>query len=215
MTFRNPFNAIRGFSQMLVDHPNDLDNDEKDELIKMIYKSSDDTFKLLENLLEWANVQKGNLKANPESFNLRILMQNNLEFHQKLAAVKKIKIESEFQDMFVKADKYMLDTVVRNIISNAIKYSYPEDIINIEIDEVDTMAIIKIRDHGIGMSQDRVGQLFHIDSVSSTAGTSDETGTGFGLMLSKEFMELNSGKISVVSEKDKGTVFSVLIPLDK
>ncbi len=212
---RNPFNAIRGFSQMLVDHTTDIDDEEKDELIKMIYKSSDDTFKLLENLLEWANVQKGNLKANPESFNLRILMQNNLEFHQKLAAVKKIKIEGEFQDIFVKADKYMLDTVVRNIISNAIKYSYPEDIINIEIDEVENMARIKIRDHGVGMSQERIDQLFHIDSISSTAGTSEETGTGFGLMLSKEFIELNNGEINVVSEKGKGTVFSVLIPLDK
>jgi len=212
---RNPFNAILGFSQMLVDQSEVLDSEEKEELIEMIHKSSGDTYMLLENLLEWANVQKGNMVANPESCNLRVIMQNNLEVHQKLAAVKKIKIEGEFQDLFVKVDKYMLDTVVRNIISNAIKYSYPEDIINIEIDEVDTMARIKIRDHGVGMSQERVGQLFHIDSVSSTVGTSEETGTGFGLMLSKEFVELNNGEINVVSEKGKGTVFSVLIPLDK
>jgi len=211
---RNPFNAIRGFSQMLVDHSEILDEKEKDELIGMIYKSSDDTYILLENLLEWANVQKGNMVANPESFNLRVLMQNNLEVHQKLAAVKRIKIEGEFHDIFVKADKYMLDTVVRNIISNAIKYSYPEDIIYIEVDEADSMAVIKIRDHGIGMTQERVDRLFQIDSVSSTVGTSEETGTGFGLMLSKEFIELNKGKIEVVSEKEKGTVFSVFIPLD-
>jgi signal transduction histidine kinase len=212
---RNPFNAIRGFSQMLVDHPKDLDDDEKTELIEMIYKSSDDTFKLLENLLEWANVQKGNLKANPESFNLRILMQNNLELHQKLAAVKKIKIEGEFHDLFVKADKYMLDTVIRNLISNAIKYSYSEDTINLEIEEMTDMAMIKIMDHGVGMSQERIDQLFRIDAISSTIGTSDETGTGFGLMLSKEFIDLNGGRIEVTSEKDMGTVFSVFIPLDK
>lgn len=212
---RNPFNAIRGFSQMLVDHANDLDDDEKDELIKMIYTSSDDTFKLLENLLEWANVQKGNLKANPESLNLRILMQNNLELHQKLAAVKRIKIEGEFQDLFIKADKYMLDTVIRNLISNAIKYSYSDDTINLEIEEMSDMAMIKIMDHGVGMSQERIDQLFRLDAISSTIGTSDETGTGFGLMLSKEFIDLNRGRIEVTSEKDKGTVFSVFIPLDK
>ncbi|MGZ2369383.1 sensor histidine kinase [Ancylomarina sp. YFZ004] len=212
---RNPFNAIRGFSQMLVDHTIELDDDEKDELIKMIYKSSDDTFKLLENLLEWANVQKGNLKANIESINLRILMQNNLEIHQKLAAVKKIKIRGEFQDLFVKADKYMLDTVIRNLISNAIKYSYSEDIINLEIEEMSDMAMIKIKDHGVGMSQERLDQLFRIDAISSTVGTTDETGTGFGLMLSKEFIDLNGGRIEVTSEKDMGTVFSVFIPLDK
>ncbi|MFT5750474.1 MAG: signal transduction histidine kinase, partial [Ancylomarina sp.] len=212
---RNPFNAIRGFSQMLVNNSEMLEAEEKQELIEMIYKSSDDTYKLLENLLEWANVQKGNMVANPESFNLRVLMQNNLEFHQKLAVVKKIKLDGEFHDIFVKADKYMIDTAVRNLISNAIKYSYPEDVINLEIEEVDSMAIIKIKDHGVGMSQDKLDKLFNIDSVSSTVGTSDETGTGFGLMLSKEFIELNKGKIKVVSEKDKGSVFSVFIPLDK
>jgi len=212
---RNPFNAIRGFSQMLIDHTEVFNDDEKAELIEMIFKSSDDTFKLLENLLEWANVQKGNFKANPESLNLRILMQNNLELHQKLALVKRIKIEGEFQDLFVKADKYMLDTVIRNLISNAIKYSYPEETINIEIEEKSDMAMIKIIDHGVGMSKERIGQLFRIDAISSTTGTSEETGTGFGLMLSKEFIDLNGGKIEVTSEMGVGTVFSVFIPLDK
>ncbi len=210
---RNPFNAIRGFSQMLVDHAEDLGDEEKTELNQMIFKSSDDTFKLLENLLEWANVQKGNLKADPKSFNLRVLMQNNLELHKKLASVKKIKIQGEFQDLFVKADKYMIDTVIRNLISNAIKYSYPEGIINLEIAELDDMARIKIIDHGVGMSQERIDLLFRIDAISSSVGTSEETGTGFGLMLSKEFIDLNEGRIEVSSEKDKGTVFSVFIPL--
>ena len=212
---RNPFNAIRGFSQILVDHSEVLDNDEKQELIEMIYKSSDDTFKLLENLLEWANVQKGNLKANPESLNLRILMQNNLEIHQKLAAVKRIKIEGKFQDLFIIADKHMLDAVIRNLISNAIKYSNSGDTINLEIKEIGDMAMIKIMDHGVGMSKERMNQLFRLDTISSTVGTSDETGTGFGLMLSKEFIDLNGGKIEVTSEKDMGTVFSVYLPLSK
>ncbi|MDE5424337.1 ATP-binding protein [Ancylomarina sp. DW003] len=212
---RSPFNAIRGFSQMLVDHDEVLDSDEKSELIEMIYKSSDDTFKLLENLLDWANVQKGNMKANIESFNLRILMQNNLEIHQKLAAIKKVKVEGEFPDLFVMADKHMIETVVRNLISNAIKYSYPEDLIKLDIEELENMAVIKIMDHGVGMSSEKLNELFRIDSVSSTTGTSEETGTGFGLMLSKEFVELNNGKIEVDSEKDKGTIFSVFIPLDK
>lgn len=212
---RNPFNAIRGFSQMLLDHTSVLDAEEKDEIIEMIYKSSDDTFKLLENLLDWANLQKGNLKATPESFNLRDLMQRNLDVHKKLSAIKKINIEGHFPNVIVFADHCMIDTVIRNLLSNAIKFSYPEDVIKLEIEELDDMALIRIKDHGVGMSPEKIDQLFRIDAISSTNGTSDETGSGFGLMLSKEFVELNGGRIEVRSEKDKGTVFSVYIPLDK
>lgn len=210
---RNPFNAIRSFSQMLVDHDNEFSQEEKTELIEMIYKSSDDTYQLLENLLEWANVQKGNLKVKPESFNLGSLMQKNQEIHQKLAAVKKIKITGKFHNLFIDADKRMTETVVRNLISNAIKFSYPENAIDLEIDEIDNLAVIKIKDYGVGMSPDRLSQLFRIDSISSSSGTSDETGSGFGLMLAKEFVELNNGTIEVSSEKDKGTIFSVYLPL--
>ena len=212
---RNPFNAIRSFSQMLVDHANEFSQEEKTELIEMIYKSSDDTYQLLENLLEWANVQKGNLKVKAESFNLRDLMQENQEIHQKLAAVKKIKIKGEFHDLFIDADKRMVETVVRNLISNAIKFSYPENSIILEIEEIGRWAVIKIKDHGVGMSSERLSQLFRIDAISSTSGTSEETGSGFGLMLAKEFVELNNGKIEVSSEIDKGTVFSVHLPLCK
>ncbi|WP_164977505.1 sensor histidine kinase [Ancylomarina salipaludis] len=212
---RNPFNAIRGFSQMLLDHTSVLESEEKNEIIEMIYKSSDDTFKLLENLLDWANLQKGNMIATPESFNLRELMQKNLDVHKKLSAIKKVNIEGEFSDVFVFADQCMIDTVVRNLLSNAIKYSYPEDVIVLETEELDDMAVIRIKDHGVGMSSERIDQLFRIDAISSTNGTSDETGSGFGLMLSKEFVELNGGRIEIQSEKGKGTVFSVYIPLDK
>lgn len=212
---RNPFNAIRGFSQMLIEDGNVMDEDEKKDLIETIYRSSDDTYRLLENLLDWANVQKGRLEVSPTSFNMGKLMRDNLEIHKKLAALKKVSVEGEFPDLFVMADQRMTDTVIRNLISNAIKYSHPEQRIVLELEKNTRMAIVKITDQGVGMSPEKLEHLFHIDTIYSSNGTSDETGSGLGLMLCKEFIDLNGGAIRVDSEVNKGTVFSFTIPLDK
>lgn len=212
---RNPFNAIRGFSKMLIHDADMLSEEEKKELTEMIYKSSDDTFKLLESLLEWANVQKGKFKLNKEVFDLSEVMQTNLELHKNLASLKDINVEGDFDNLLVNADKAMIDTIIRNLMSNAIKYSYANQTILLRAIKKENFAIVQVKDEGIGMTENQVKKLFKIDTVFTSEGTANETGTGFGLMLSKEFVELNGGQIRVSSIKDKGTSFYFSIPLKK
>ncbi|MRT93696.1 HAMP domain-containing sensor histidine kinase [Ancylomarina sp. 16SWW S1-10-2] len=210
---RNPFNAIRGFSDILMKESDTLTEDEKKELIEIIHRSSDDTFKLLESLLEWAKVQKGNIKLNIEVFDLKLLLEKNLSVHKSLGLLKELEVKGEFDHVNVKADKAMIDTVIRNIMSNAIKFSFPGQTITISSKISNGFVVIQVADQGVGMTEKQLEQLFKIDSVFSSEGTANETGTGFGLMLSKEFIELNGGEIWAESEKDKGTSFFFSIPL--
>ena len=209
---RNPFNAIRGFSDILMKDADSLTEEEKKELIEIIHRSSDDTFKLLESLLEWANVQKGNCKLKLEEFDLKILLEKNLSVHKSLGLLKELEVKGEFDHVNVKADKVMIDTVIRNIMSNAIKFSFLGQTITLSSKISNGFVVIQVADQGVGMTEKQLEQLFKIDSVFSSEGTANETGTGFGLMLSKEFVELNGGKIWVESEKNKGTSFFFSIP---
>lgn len=212
---RNPFNAIRGFSRMLIRDTDMLSEEEKKELTEMIYKSSDDTFKLLESLLEWANVQKGNFKLNRIEFDLAEVLRTNLELHKSQASLKDIHVEGDFTSLQVNADKSMIDTVIRNLMSNAIKFSYANQSILLRAIKKENFAIVQVKDEGTGMTETQVKNLFKIDTVVTSEGTANETGTGFGLMLSKEFVELNGGQIRVSSVKGKGTSFYFSIPLKK
>ncbi|RUT79987.1 sensor histidine kinase [Ancylomarina longa] len=209
---KNPFNAIRGFSKLLVQDEDFLTEEEKKEMIETIYKSSDDTFKLLENLLEWANVQKGNFKLNREEFDLEEVMANNLDLHKSLASLKEVNVVGHFESVKVNADKAMVDTVIRNLMSNAIKFSFAGKEIDLRAKQEDGFVVIQVKDQGVGMTAEQMDKLFKIDTVFTSEGTANETGTGFGLMLCKEFVELNGGKIWVESVKDKGSRFFFSIP---
>jgi signal transduction histidine kinase/ligand-binding sensor domain-containing protein len=210
---RNPFNAIRGFSRILLQDKNLLSPEERKELVETIFRSSNDTYKLLESLLEWANVQKGNFKLKPETFDLKEILDKNVSIHNSLASLKNLSVSGDFESVEVNADKDMIDTVIRNLLSNAIKYSFPDKSIRLTYEISKNLVVVRVRDEGVGMSQGQVDKLFKIDMVSTSEGTAHETGTGFGLMLSKEFVEMNGGKIWVESEKDKGTSFYFSIPI--
>lgn len=209
---RNPFNAIRGFSSILMKDSDILSKEESFELIETIYRSSDDTFKLLESLFEWANVQKGDFKLNAEEFDLKMLMEKNLNIHKSLGMLKGLDVKGEFVPVNVTADMAMIDTVIRNLMSNAIKFSFPGQTIELKSYMMKGDVVVQVSDQGVGMTEKQLNQLFKIDAVSSSEGTANETGTGFGLMLSKEFVELNGGKIWAESVKDKGTSFFFSIP---
>lgn len=210
---RNPFNAIRGFARILLKDAAFLSEEDKSELIETIYRSSDDTFKLLESMLEWANVQKGNIKLNKQEFELSDIMIKNLDLHKSLGALKQLVVKGDFEKVKVKADKAMIDTVIRNLLSNAIKYSYPKQKIELNSTLKNGLVIIQVKDEGMGMKKENLDKLFKVDTVFTSEGTANESGTGFGLMLSKEFVELNGGKIWVESEQGNGTSFFFSIPL--
>lgn len=181
------------------------------ELIKRMKQSSKQLYELLDNLLEWAQTQTDSIKINPEKFNLRVLVESILSMYKELLYDKKIvsivKIEP---DIYVFADLNMISTVFRNLIANAIKFSYPNSNFTIEAFLANNFIQVEIRDEGVGISEKDRQKLFKIDQSFSTPGTNQERGSGLGLIICKEFIEMNQGKIWVESnntDQTKGSSF--------
>ncbi len=211
---KNPFCSILGFSEQLIAQVNDHNYDDIAEMADIIWRSSDRVLNLLVNLMSWAQSQTGRLNFNPEPLVISELVDDVLLLMNGNANQKSITIVSYVTpDFVVNADKSMISTVFRNLISNAIKFSRPNDEIIISSVLRNDEVIISIKDNGVGISEDRIGKIFNISDAKSTQGTQNETGTGLGLILCKEFVEINKGKIWVDSIVGKGTTFSFSLPL--
>ncbi len=214
---KNPFGTTMNFAEllMLAYHKN---TDEKNiRIINNIYKGAKHAFNLLENLLVWSRSQTNKIQINPTILNLSIVINNVIDYEANRAEEKKILILSKVKDSIqVYTDIDMLNTVIRNLISNAIKFSNISGEITITAIKLDKFVKISISDNGIGIKPEAIKKLFRIDnSNNSTKGTNGETGTGLGLILCKEFVEKNGGKIWAESEVNKGSTFSFTIPLFK
>ncbi len=206
---RNPFNAIMGFSDMLCKDFHEMDDKQKLGVLELINLSSESAFNLLDNLLQWARTQTDKIKYNPEQFRLKDVVNQVIDLQAILAEKKLIRLENKVPEtVFVFADKNMIHTVIRNIISNAIKFSHKGGKVTISAVLNDDMVEVVISDRGIGMSRENLNMLFRIDTYYSTEGTSGESGTGLGLIISKEFIEKNNGRIKATSKEGEGTVFS-------
>lgn len=213
---RNPFNTILGFSNLLLHDLNNYPKERVYEIMLMISQSANATYKLLENLLEWGRSQSGSLSFNPVNINGKALIQENVQLLNESAASKKINlIQNADPDTVICADKDMINTVVRNLISNAIKFTPHEGQICIEAKQTIDATEISITDTGVGISDENIDKLFRIDKNHSTKGTNNEDGTGLGLVLCKEFIDRHDGKIWVESELGKGSRFSFLLPRQK
>lgn len=212
---KNPFTTIIGFSELLNE---DLfsHNDEKiREYTKMIHTSAVQTFRLLENLLEWANSQRGNLPFDPAHINLRDLLKEELGMLNDMAVEKNIEIQNTVsENVTIFADKNMIKTILRNLISNAIKFTCRNGKVVVSSVLENGIAEISVADTGIGMTEDTIAKLFRIDANLSTRGTENEKGTGLGLFLCKEFVERHGGKIWAESKNGKGSVFRFVIPAE-
>lgn len=210
---KNPFNGILGFSSLLLKSLNDDRKKESLEYANFINTSAKNAFTLLENLLEWSRSQTGGITYKPQSIDLNILLQKSINICKNLAEVKNIEI-NYFQpnSISVYADENMLNTVLRNLITNAIKYTQKGGMVSISAQTVNSMVEISVTDTGIGMSNETISKLFKIHELSSTEGTEKETGTGLGLILCKNFIEKHGGKIWVESELGKGSCFRITIP---
>lgn len=210
---KNPITSQFGLTSILIEEFNNMSNEEKLEIIKAIDNAGKQTYKLLENLLYWARTQTGGLEVNPQKLNLNNLILEVISLLKEQAYSKKIKIEYEEKpESFIYADEEMVKTVLRNLISNAIKFTYAGGTIKINIDEKNKFKIVSVKDNGIGIEKNLIENIFRIDKVSTTKGTDGEKGTGLGLILCKEFIEKNNGKIWVESEIDKGTTFYFALP---
>ncbi|MDA3865119.1 MAG: ATP-binding protein [Salinivirgaceae bacterium] len=209
---KNPFSTVIGLSDLLLD---DFDSFERDRLkvfIEQINKFSSNAYALLENLLQWARSQTGKMKINKNLFNFKDVVEDNVDLLSGNARQKNITVNFPSEAAYWNFDINMISTVVRNLVSNAIKFTPVGGQIHIDYKEHDDRIVVSIADNGIGIPVKDQDKLFRLDVNPSTIGTSDEKGTGLGLILCSEFVERHDGKIWVESEPGKGSIFKFYLP---
>ena len=205
---KGPLNSLTSFSNLLINYFDNLSKEEIQTLARDLDKSLKNLFALLENLLEWARSQTGNIEFTPVEFDLKEMIEGNRDLLMGQAQSKGIELVSvATQSAPVLAHKASINTVVRNLISNAIKFTPDKGMVKVTIEKQDERMVVSVADTGVGMSYDVVKKLFRIDSKHSTLGTAQEKGTGLGLILCKDFVEKNGGKIWVESEPGQGSTF--------
>lgn len=210
---KNPFYVISSYARMLDDDYEVLSLDEKLHIIHTIGDTSEFAFKLLENLLHWARSQTGRMEFDPEPIHLKKIITNSIQLLSSQAQKKNISITLDVDSkLMVEADKNMLETVLRNLVANAIKFTPKDGNVKINVFEASQGIQISVADSGIGLSKEDKAKLFRIDVNNCEIGISKEKGTGLGLILCKEFIERHSGTIWVESELGKGSKFSFTIP---
>lgn len=210
---RDPFTALLGFTSLLLEDLREYTTDEIEAQITLINQSAHSTFNLLNDLLLWSNSQAGKLAFQPKSLNFTAICKEIIEKQQNQAVSKKIEIkllENDIGDLL--ADKDMFKLILRNLISNAIKFSPKKGLISINAEKTQNNLIITVSDNGVGISVDNQIKLWDTTKPYTTKGTEKEEGTGFGLLLCKEFVEKHGGKIWVESEVGKGSAFRFTIP---
>ncbi len=211
---KNPFNAIIGFSDVIKERIEEKDYQEVGRYAGIIHESSNRILDLLTNLLEWSRSQTGKMEFNPEYLDLTRLIGDVASLLEDSAHQKSITIVNNISRKYiVSADRPMISTVVRNLISNAIKFTKPGGAVTITAEQTPADVIVTIRDTGVGIDQASLGKLFRIDESYSTYGTAKEKGTGLGLILCKEFIDKHDGKIWAESEAGSGSAFSFSLPV--
>lgn len=212
---RNPFNVLLNLSSILIKNHKKYTEQELENYIEMIYDSSKSTFSLLQNLLTWAMAQSGKIKFSQTKLSIKDVIDENILLTKPSADGKNIELINKItNDIFVYADKNMLNTILRNLITNAIKFTPNNKSINIYVNATtQNMIEISVKDTGIGITKDNINNLFRIEKNNSTLGTNNENGTGLGLILCKEFTEIHGGKIWVESELEHGSNFIFTLPL--
>lgn len=209
---KSPFNSILGLSSYIIEQMKEKKYENLEEYATIIRDSSQQTIGLLSNLLEWSRTQTGRMEFRPEEAELISLIEKEIELLNDSARQKKITVTIEpFQRIYTRIDQNMFRTIVRNLISNAIKFTGTGGKISIVVTESEQYHEISISDNGMGIKKERVEKLFRIDENQSTPGTQNEKGTGLGLILCKEFVEKHNGKIWVESEPEKGSCFHFTI----
>ncbi len=210
---RNPFTALGGLTELLHTNASKLKPDEVAEYASMINDSSRKLLVLIENLLQWANSQTGRLKYIPKVLSMRNVGEEVVRILKNQADVKEINLKTEIpENLTVYADYDSLATILRNLISNGIKYTNRKGSVTLSAFQQSNHTVIKVSDTGIGISQQIINKLFKIEESFTTEGTDQEPGSGLGLIISKEFIDRNKGTITVESQLTRGTTFTVTLP---
>ncbi len=210
---RSPFSALLGISGLLMDDFDSVDKSELQEFIQAIEKTSRGVYNLLENLLDWSKIQTGRMEYMPKEFSLSVMAEEVKNLLETSAKSKKINLVSNIDESLkVYADMNMINTVLRNLTANAIKFTPANGIIEIAASRRENGVEVSVADSGIGISENDIKKLFRIDTTVTTLGTEGERGTGLGLILCKELVAKNNGEIFVASTIGKGTTFTFILP---
>ncbi len=206
---RSPFTGLLGIAEILSEDYSNLTEEEKRTYIDGIQTSLKSLLSLIDNLLTWARLNLNREEFNPQEISLNQLIRSVFVSQNIAASNKNILLQTDFaKDLKAFADRDMVETVIRNLISNAIKFSNPGGIINVNTFDNGESVLVEVEDNGVGMKAEIVKSLFKINTHTTTKGTNEEKGTGLGLIICKEFIEKNGGTISVSSEPDRGTKIS-------
>ncbi len=211
---RNPLNALLGFSELISGNSRDYTSEEIQRYSKIINEAAKNIHLLVENLLEWSRSQSGNIDYNPEKTDLMTMVTEIFKVFEIHADKKGVNMVSEIpEEVFVNADRNLLSTILRNLISNAVKYTSNGGQVRVYCEQNKREITISVEDTGIGMSENQLENLFKLDSNVTMPGTSEEKGTGLGLILCREFVDMHKGKIWATSTPKEGSTFSFTLPI--
>lgn len=212
---RSPFTGILGLLELLTEPGNDIDQEKKEDMLNTAKSSAYDTFELLENLLLWARTQMEKTNCVIKKQNLSELLKKNLGLKRQIALQKEVSVSGKFPEHLVASfDREMINTVIRNILSNAIKFTHSGGDVVLSARAHNGEVIVSVADNGIGLSEEGSLKLFEIEKTSST-GVRGEKGTGLGLVICREFVEKNNGKIWAEPNYPKGTIFHFTLPVNQ
>lgn len=211
---KNPISSFMGVSAFLVKTFQDLSRDEIKQFLDGVNSTAKNLYELLENLLLWSRTQRGLINFHPMNLELKHLIQHNIELLTTTAEVKSISLSYEIDgDHQIFADPNMLNTILRNLISNSIKFTNENGHIVVKAKKIGEYCRISVIDDGVGIPEESISSLFRLEGSVSTVGTKQESGTGLGLIICKEFVDKHSGEIWVDSKIGEGSIFHFTIPL--
>jgi PAS domain S-box-containing protein len=209
---RSPFAGIIGFTDTLLSQYHELSEEDRLSFLQDVSDSAHTAFRLVENLLAWARTQLGELAIEPKAVHLYPIVKDLVDLYSPLAKQRRMDVLCDIpKDTFLLADEQTITLVIRNLVNNAVKFNNDGEAIIITAREDADNVIIFIRDHGIGIKSEDIGKLFNLDT-NSKVGNSPQKGSGLGLILTKQFIEMNKGTIKVESEFGKFTNFYITLP---
>ncbi len=210
---KNPFSTFMNLVKYIKENLHRLNAENLQQFIEIINDSAQNTYQLLIDLLNWARSESGNIPFNPQSINCNEMINSVTKLFE-LQSIKKgtAIINYSPDDRYMYADVDIMKTVLRNLISNALKFTNPGGNISINVIELTEEICLSVKDDGVGMDEESLSNLFSITKISTTPGTDNEQGSGFGLIVCKQFVAMHKGRIEVQSEEGKGTTFTIYIP---
>jgi signal transduction histidine kinase/CheY-like chemotaxis protein/AraC-like DNA-binding protein/streptogramin lyase len=213
---KNPVSALLGISDFLKSNFSKLEKKEAEQHLNSAHKATHAVYDLLVNLLNWSQTQSKKIEYTPSDFSMNEIIQKNANLIEQQLRNKHITLSTGINaDYRIHADYNMIDVIIRNVMSNSVKFTDYNGMIHVSVEAVDDNVIVCITDTGIGMSPAQIDKLFSLDKQNVSTGTAGETGTGLGLVITQEFLKINNGTLRIESEPGKGSAFYLSLPKTK